>query len=51
MEWKISRFRTESSREEETTGRVNLSFQTGRVEPQSSGLVASLRSGSSQKTA
>lgn len=50
LEWKISRVRTDSWRER-VIGRVNRSFQTGRVEPESSDLVARRRSGSTQKTA
>lgn len=50
LEWKISRVRKESWRGR-VSGTVNRSFQTGRVEPESSDLVASRRSESTQKTA
>jgi hypothetical protein len=50
LEWKISRVRKESRRAK-VRGSVNRSFQTGRVEPDSSDFVESLRLGSTQKTA
>lgn len=50
LEWKISRVRKESRRAK-VRGSVNRSFQTGRVEPDSSDFVESLLLGSTQKTA
>ena len=50
LEWKISSVRNESWRGR-LRGSVNRSFQTGRVDPASSDLVASLLSGSTQNTA
>lgn len=50
LEWKISRVKRDSSGSSER-GRRKRSFQTGRVEPESSDLVERRRSGSTQKMA
>lgn len=49
IEWKISKANTDSCRGS-VKGSVNFSYHTGRVDPESSALVAMRLVGSTQKT-